>query len=259
LDLYFANFGTGGNAGKDSVLVNTGNDASGKVMFDEYVMPSFVSNNETAKVTVSDLNGDGRLDIIVMGGSQHFSSQNRRPVIYRNTSVNGQTSFVEWTPAPAFPSGSIHAGWHSAAFDVDGDKKKDILVGAMNNDFLFKSVATPSSKDSNLGGSLPSIHNSDPHAIVGSITSGSPDNFTGSLPAGATVSAVLNSTAGVTLEVRNSSGSVIASSNRGGRGVEEAVQFTSPGGNLEFRVVLDQPTGTLGTDSYQLEVLSRSN
>lgn len=94
-------------------------------------------------------------------------------------------------------------------------------------------------------------------------------DFTSSIPAGATVSAVLNSTAGVTLEILNG-GSLVASSNRGGLGVEEAVEFEAPGGTLTFRVILDEstaaPRNPLGLpytahqgDRYQLEVLSRSN
>ena len=258
LDIYFANFGTGGNAGKDSILVNNGNDASGKATFVEFVMPDFVSDNETAKVTVSDLNGDGRVDLLVMGGSQHFSAQRRRPVIYRNTSVNGQTSFVQWTPAPAFPSGTTQSGWFASAFDVDGDNRKEIFVGGMRNDFLFKSVPTQRMKAGRLGGVLPAVHNQDPVAILGSLTKGGQDDFTSSIPSGATVSVVLNSMSGVTLEIRNS-GSLVASSNRGGRGVEEAVEFEAPGGTLTFSVILDESTGAAGGDSYQLEVLSRSN
>lgn len=269
LDIYFANFGTGANAGKDSILVNNGNDASGKATFVEFVMPDFVSDNETAKVTVSDLNGDGRVDLLVMGGSQHFSSQRRRPVIYRNTSVNGQTSFVEWTPAPAFPSGTAQSGWFASAFDADGDQRKEIFVGGMRNDFLIKSVPTRVWQGPRPGGVLPAVHNQEPLAVIGTLTMGEQLDFTSSIPAGATVSAVLNSTAGVTLEILNG-GSLVASSNRGGLGVEEAVEFEAPGGTLTFRVILDEstaaPRNPLGLpytahqgDRYQLEVLSRSN
>ncbi|MEM8680493.1 MAG: VCBS repeat-containing protein [Planctomycetota bacterium] len=256
MDIYFANRGPGN---RDVLLINQGNDANNKATFVEMTMPDIVSDTPTAKVTVADLNGDGRKDLIVNGGDTLFQSlPSRRPVIYRNTSVNGQVSFVEWSPRPAFPPGATQSGWHAAAFDVDGDKKRDIFVGGMNHDHLFKHVATPTVKDSTLAGSLPAFHNSDPHAILGSLTtSAGPDNFSGSIPAGATVSAVLSSTADVMLEVRNSGGTVIASSDRGGKGTEEAFEFTAPGGTLEFRVTLLQSTGG-PSDIYSLELLSRT-
>jgi hypothetical protein len=260
LDIYFANIGPNG---RDVILVNTGDDTGdGKANFIEHTMPSIVSNTATAKVTVSDLNGDGRQDLIVGGGdiASQFTPA-RRTVIYRNTSVGGVTSFVEWSPYSAFPPGETESGWHAAAFDVDQDKRKDILVGGMNDDHLYKYIPTPTVKDSALGGSLPAIHNSDPLAIQGSIASGEPDTFTTTLPFGANsrVSAVLRSTAGLTLEVRNSGGTVIASSNRGGKGVEEAFEFSAPGGEIEFKVSLDQPTSTRGMDTYLLEVLIRTD
>ncbi|MEM8680346.1 MAG: hypothetical protein AAGF97_13440, partial [Planctomycetota bacterium] len=67
------------------------------------------------------------------------------------------------------------------------------------------------------------------------------------------------SCSGVVLEVRNSGGGVIATSDRGGRAVEEALQITAPGGDLDFRVILTQGVGSADGDTYLLEVLSRTN
>ncbi|MEM8681388.1 MAG: VCBS repeat-containing protein, partial [Planctomycetota bacterium] len=172
VDIYFANRGPGD---RDAILINQGNDANNKATFTELELPGIVSDTPTAKVTVEDLNGDGRLDLVVMGGDTASQSEPaRRPVIFRNTTVNGQTSFVEWSPNSAFPPGETHSGWHAAAFDVDGDKRKDIFVGGMNHDFLFKNEKVAPVKDTTIGGSLPAVHNLAPLAVLGSVSKASP-------------------------------------------------------------------------------------
>jgi hypothetical protein len=217
------------------------------------VVSGFVSSSESRKATVKDLNRDGRPDIVVMG-------EGRRPNILRNTSVNGQTSFVDWTPAPAFPNSSIHGGWHAAVFDANGDKREDIMVGGTNDEHLFVHKRSNEVKDLQIGGVLPNMHNLDPLAVIGSALIGDGDSFTTTnIPSNAKVSVVMKSVGDVVLQIRNSGGTVIASSDRGGSGVEEAVQFTAPGGTLTFDVSV---TGGIGNPAkpkrYLMEVLSRS-
>ncbi|MCZ6493757.1 MAG: VCBS repeat-containing protein, partial [Planctomycetota bacterium] len=89
----------------DRILRNDGNDRDNKATFTTLdILPSSVTNVISRKVTVADLNDDGRVDLFVM----KESGSNSRPSILRNTSVNGVISFVDWTPAPAFPEGSVH-------------------------------------------------------------------------------------------------------------------------------------------------------
>ena len=254
MDFYFANRGP---TADDALMINTGNDSNNKAVFSPITVPGIASTSPTAKVIVSDLNRDRRPDLIVMGGDTLFQSEpSRRTVIFRNTSHAGQTSFVEWSPAPAFPSDASRAGWHAAAFDANKDGRKDIFIGAMNDDFLLRGKMTTVLRESEINGNLPSFNNKEPLAIAGRNRPQSPGRFVASILGGATVSAVLQSSADVSLTVYNSSGTMIVNSDRGGAGVEEALQFTAPGGALTFEVA---NTSERGGSSYLLELLSRSN
>ena len=186
--------------------------------------------------------------------------QNRRPAILRNTSVNGQVSFVEWTPASAFPDTTAHSGWQAAAFDATGDGRIDIFVGGNANDHLFQNRRAPATKEAALGGAVPNIHNSSPIAIIGNAKIGERDVYTDTnIPTNAKVSVVLTSSSDVALEVKSAGGTVIASSNRGGNGIEEALEFSAPSGDFTIEVVM---AGGFGPPTlirpYVLEVLSRN-
>jgi hypothetical protein len=250
IDIYFANKGNN----TDRVWKNTGIAGDGKANFSEISLTGFyVSSSSSRKATVADLNKDGRIDVIVMG-------EGRRPSILRNTSVNGDISFVEWTPGDAFPNGSSLSGWHAGAFDSNADGRIDIFVGGNSNDHLFENVPSPTIKEGVAAGSIPAIHNSSPIAILGNGMVGDRDVYSGAnIPTNGKVSVVLKSSSNVTLEVRNSSGSVIASSERGGNGIEEALHFSAPSGGFTIEVVIaGAPKGSSPMRSYILEVLSRS-
>ena len=229
-------------------MINQGNDGSGKATFVEQTMPGPVSNSRSAKATVADLNKDGRPDVIVMG-------EGRRPYIFRNTSVGGNVSFVDWTPASAFPSSSIHAGWHAGAFDADGDRKVDIMVGGTNDDHLFLNTKSNEVKEKGLSASnLPTFYNTDPVAVIGAAAAGSTKSYVANnIPSNAEISVVLRSRGDVELVIRNASNNVVASSDRGGAGVEEAVQFTG-GGTLTFEVRMNSGKSS---PPFTLEVLAR--
>ncbi len=245
LDIYFANK----TDFTDRVWVNTGNAANGQAEFNEINLSGFVSSTESRKATAVDLNRDGRVDVIVMG-------ENRRPAILRNTSVNGDVSFVDWSPAPAFPNGSSLGGWHANATDVTNDGRPDIFLGGDSDDHLFENRNSAATKEASLGGNLPSIHNGSPIAIFGNGVAGEVDEYdASSLPNGARVSIVLTSKIDVALEVVRSNGSLVASSDRGGAGIEEALEVTVPA-NSKIRV--RNQSSIKGKRSYRLEVLSRN-
>ncbi len=245
LDIYYSN-----RAGfNDWILQNDGNDTAGKATWITYVVPGSVSVTESRKATVADLNRDGRPDLIVMG-------EGRRPHILRNTSVNGQTSFVDWTPASEFPTGSTLAGWHAAAFDADADGTTDILVGGMNNDHMFVYESPPEYKESVLAGTLPVFYNGKPITVLGNAVHGEIDSYAASLPANADVSIVLRTLSDdVALQVRNAAGNVIGGSDRGAAGIEEAMMFVAPAGGITIDVQMS--TKHAGIRNYVLEILAR--
>ena len=248
LDIYVCNRGGAGNNRRDVVLVNQGNDGNNRATFSEVTMPGSVSNNETKKATVADFNNDGRPDVIVM-------AEGRRPVILRNTSAGGgETSFVEWTPAPAFPTGSTLAGWHAGAADINQDGRMDLLIGGTNGDHLMHGADSNFQKETSLNSVLPNLHNSTPVGILGTGAKGARDAFsTTNIPSGASVSVVVKSRADTVLEVRNGNGDLLHSSDRGSEKVEEVLQFTAPGGVLSFEVIVNG-----SSQQYFLEILSRN-
>ncbi len=230
MDIYWSNrIGAG-----DRILENTGNDSAGEANFTTLnILPSSV-NVSTRKATVADLNNDGRVDIFVM-------AESARPTLLRNTTVNGDMSFIEWTPRSAWPS-SIHDGWHAAAGDIDNDGDLDIFVGAHVDDHVFVNSDSNELMEADVDRGLPTISNVAPLAILGSAGEGETDTYTGSLSSGTDVSVVLNGPDDYLLEVRNGAGTVIATSNRGGLGIEEVASFTLSG-DVSFDVTVIESVG----------------
>lgn len=218
MDMYYANSGIpGGSSSGDSIYVNTGNNAQGFAQFD--VVPLIPElNGETFKVTIADLDNDGRQDAVVM-------SEDRRPYILRNTSENGEVSFIDWTPSIF---NSTHEGWQANMGDVTGNGRDDVMVGSITSDFLFENVNSQLTDASTLNaGILPSFNNTAPIAVTGQIDAGETLTFLATtLPPTARVSMLARSVdADLSINVLVS-GISVASSDRPGEDVDEAVSFT---------------------------------
>lgn len=238
IDIYHTN-GTSG--GTDIVRRNTGNSASGQATFAVVSpLPVYVRTNISVKATAKDLNHDGRMDVVVM-------MQNGRPAVLRNTTVNGDISFVDWSPAQAFPPGTAHRGWHAAAFDADGDGWEDIFLGGWTNDHLFVNVPSNEVDGEVIGDALPAIFNTDPVAVTGSVTDSR--TFTaGGVPGNVLIASVLHSASDLTLELVDNNGNVLASSDRGALGVEEAFQSTTSSSGTNLRVKVNALVGDRDED-----------
>lgn len=234
LDLYWGN--ASGN--QDRILINTGNDSTGRATWSTLptsTLPPSVVNFASRKITAADPNKDGRVDLFVMkeGGS------NLRPTLLRNTSVNGETSFVDWTEASAFPNGTIHGGWHAMFADFNGDGNDEIILGAFNNDFLFEQAPAPTFNAADLAnGVVPGVFNGS--ATVVEATGADGDTFLIQNVSGANafLSAIVRGGASVDLKLEVLQGAnVLGVSDRGGAGVEEAIQVNNlPAGTITVRV-----------------------
>jgi hypothetical protein len=226
MDIFYS-----GAPGGDRVWQNMGNGGNNQAQFTSITVPQ--APGATRKASVADLNDDGLLDVVVMSESQ-------RPRVLRNTSYNGEIAFLDWTPGDIFPNGQF-AGWHAGVFDANGNGEFDIMVGGNSGEHLFHAADSNEVSESDIGGILPVMYNTDPVAVEGA-ASGQDAYTIPTLPSNSKIAVVLNGCSDFTLELLDGA-SVIASSDRGGFGVEEVVSVTVGGSNLSIRVTLNQACG----------------
>jgi hypothetical protein len=258
LDVYWSN--ASGNTG-DRILRNNGNDGSNQATFTSLdILPLSVTNTISRKATVADLNNDGRRDVFVMKEDGWG-----RPTVLRNTTVGGVMSFVDWTPAAAFPSADWHEGWHAVVFDTNNDGDLDIFLGGWQGDHLFENHPPADFAEAGLAaGVIPDLYDRDAAAVIGSVGEGDSDTFVAEgVGANGLLSFVLNGADDYLVQILDASDTVLATINRGGVGVEEAGQYdwTTAPSTLKVRVTgvecasvidLDGDCGVGVTDFLQM-------
>jgi hypothetical protein len=84
-------------------------------------------------VTIGDLNGDGRSDVIVGAPDFRYASGLGRVWVYTN--LPGHT-FESLSPFPVFDGDQAESGWGAelATIDVDGDGADELFIGAPEQD-----------------------------------------------------------------------------------------------------------------------------
>jgi hypothetical protein len=138
LDIFVINWGMPGNEARDAVLVNSRNPAqlfpASGIYFPEFPVSGVDSDGDHP--LSRDLNGDGRLDVVVA----QFAT---RPYVLMNQTMNGVLKLVERTPAE-IPT--TQSGFRTKLFDANGDGTFDIWLALRTRNFLnvtLKAEAEP--------------------------------------------------------------------------------------------------------------------
>ena len=135
-DLVTVNYDDG--SGTMSVLQNL--SSNGIVAFAPQV--DFPSLPDSCDVRVGDLDGDGKLDVVIAEGANGNAVS-----VYRNTGAAGSISATSFAPRVDFGLD----GWGNgvAIGDLDGDGKPDLAVVTQLSDHLslFQNLSTPGSFD----------------------------------------------------------------------------------------------------------------
>ena len=128
--------------------------------------------------------------------------------------------------------------------DVTGNGRNDILVGSMTLDFLYENSNSQLLQLDSLPGSvLPAFNNSAPIAVTGEIGAGETLTLVATLPPTAIASFLTRSVdADLSIDVLIS-GVSVASSDRPGEDVDEAVTFTQ---NTTSAVVIQLTNNSTG-------------
>ena len=228
MDFYYANIGPSFQSRPDQIRRNLGNNASNVPIFATTVLQDDLTD-ETNRVEVGDLDGDGRTDVVVV-------SEMRRPYILRNTTENGEISFLEWTP---FEFNTLHEAWGVGIGDVLGGGSTNVMIGAMFDDFLFEKIPSPSFQADDLsGGQLPEFLNLEPIQVVGEVGSDDIILSTELLPASTRLSILLRSAGDLTLTASDGVTTVV--SDRPGHASDEAIQIDLTAGRVwQIRVELE--------------------
>jgi trimeric autotransporter adhesin len=117
LDLIVSNYGSGGTGNTISVLLNT--TSPGAVTMSFAAQQTFGVGSGPISVTASDLDGDGKPDLIVA------NAQASNVSVLLNTTTPGATSASFNTQQP-FATGSLP--YSVVATDLNGDGKPDLIV-----------------------------------------------------------------------------------------------------------------------------------
>jgi hypothetical protein len=234
LDLYMANY----QSSRDALFINEGN-INGVVDWRITSMDGRVSNQETSKPTVVDINDDGRMDLLV-------PAQDGRPVLLRNTSIGGVASFMEWTP-PDILDGQVMSAYSAAVFDVDGDDVHDIVLFGHQDEHVFLGSAAPTYDASTLGGVLPDTADG-PIVIEGSGEAGRANLLvsTAAVP-GATYVTIAKACGDIGVYAGDESGQR-NDSDRATFGNEEVTRIGSTSGRIGVSVVVHQACGDANGD-----------
>ncbi len=118
--------------GSDRYLLNQGNDAQGHADFTPFTF-SFQAGGDdgfASNSLITDLNNDGWQDVLIADVDVDISGCSRRMHIYRNLAgTPGSNVTLQEQDPSVIPTGSLTGTHDVAAFDIDGDGWKDLVIG----------------------------------------------------------------------------------------------------------------------------------
>ena len=126
-----ATTGSGGYTGSGYIGVKRNTSSPGSLSFDPEI--SFGTGYFPNQIAASDINGDGKLDLVASG---------QDIFVFKNTS--GGTGNISFTPVPVVTS---HVFGTLAIGDLNGDGKPDIVITnpSTNSVMVYGNVSTPDS------------------------------------------------------------------------------------------------------------------
>jgi hypothetical protein len=145
---------------QDRYDLNTGNDTLGRAMFPvsrTFAFPTGVSYGDDgfgSQSQIVDLDQDGWNDVIISDVDVDISGCNRRAHIYHNLGGPPNVILREeaqqasassgWKGAVGFTPPSVLQGtFHVAAFDIDRDGDKDIVLGRCTGTSVWINISDP--------------------------------------------------------------------------------------------------------------------